>query len=114
MQIVLLILGIFYIVRRPKITRLRADDFPKMPPEVFDQWRRLELRSISEAAPFMRVIRRFVVEFNEGNEKNPLTELDSSAAKGLSPCLIRSKEMTFVAETTSRFKLLCGAFSFRS
>jgi len=39
----------------------------------------------------MRGIRRFVVEFNEGNENNPLTELDSSAAKGLSPCLMQKQ-----------------------
>ena len=31
-----------------------------------------------------------MVEFNEGKQKNPLTELDSSAVKGLSPVLSKN------------------------
>ena len=45
-QIILLIVGVVYAFRRPKISKLKPEQFPNVPHEVFDQWKRLELRSI--------------------------------------------------------------------
>lgn len=46
LQIVLIIMGIFYFIRRPKIARLTAADLPTIPPETLEQWKQLELKSI--------------------------------------------------------------------
>lgn len=45
-QIILLIFGIVYAFRRPKIKKLMASQFPQVPPEIFAEWQALELKSI--------------------------------------------------------------------
>jgi hypothetical protein len=44
--IILLVLGIVYGVKRPKIARLTASSSSGVPPHVFDEWKKCELRSI--------------------------------------------------------------------
>jgi hypothetical protein len=44
-EIVLLICGIVYAVRRPKLTRLAPGDYPNAEPEKFTAWRHAELRA---------------------------------------------------------------------
>ncbi len=43
----LLIGGIFYAIRRPKLKALTADQFPEVPPDKFAEWQMLELKSIN-------------------------------------------------------------------
>jgi hypothetical protein len=45
-QIVLLIVGIVYAVRRPKLKALTVLDFPGVPADRFEEWKALELKSI--------------------------------------------------------------------
>jgi len=45
-QIILLIVGIVYLVRRPKLKAVNASDFPGVPPDRFHEWKTLELKSI--------------------------------------------------------------------
>jgi hypothetical protein len=45
-QIILLILGVVYVIRRPKLSRLAPADFPTVPADQFAAWKRLELASI--------------------------------------------------------------------
>ena len=45
-QLILLILGLIYWRRRPRLACLVAADFPDTPAADFEKWRRLELRSI--------------------------------------------------------------------
>ncbi len=47
MQLILLIMGIVYAFRRPKLRALEADQFPDVPVEKFEKWKRLELKSIN-------------------------------------------------------------------
>jgi len=46
-QLILLILGIVYAFRRPKLKRLSAAEFPDIPADRFLEWKRLELMSIN-------------------------------------------------------------------
>lgn len=46
LQIVLIIIGILYFIRRPKIARLTAADMPAIPPETIEHWKQMELKSI--------------------------------------------------------------------
>lgn len=46
LQIILGIIGIVYLVRRPRYAQARAEGFPKVDPFVFEQWRGLEIKSI--------------------------------------------------------------------
>lgn len=46
MGIVLLVLGVVYVTRRPKIARLTQDAFPGVASGQFAAWKRAELRSI--------------------------------------------------------------------
>jgi len=45
-QIILLVLGIFYVFKRPKLKRLTGAEFPGVPSSGFEEWRKLELASI--------------------------------------------------------------------
>jgi len=45
-QIILLIVGIVYANRRPKLKRMHASDFPNVPKDDFDRWKTLEMKSI--------------------------------------------------------------------
>lgn len=45
-SLILLALAFTYLSRRPKFAGLRADQFPGVPTDRFNQWRRLELTSI--------------------------------------------------------------------
>ena len=45
-QIILLIVGVFYFVKRPKLKRLAVTEFPGVPSDRFEKWRQLELGSI--------------------------------------------------------------------
>lgn len=45
-QIILLIVGIVYAVRRPKYANANAASFPNVDPARFEEWRKLELKSI--------------------------------------------------------------------
>jgi hypothetical protein len=45
-QFILVILGISYVLRRPKIKLLSATQFPGLPPDTFKKWQALTLRSI--------------------------------------------------------------------
>ena len=45
-QLILLIVGVFYFVKRPRLKRLAATNFPAVPPDRFEEWRHLELASI--------------------------------------------------------------------
>ena len=42
-QLILMIVGIIYLIRRPKYTRLSPEDYPHLPAEIFHRWRRLEV-----------------------------------------------------------------------
>jgi hypothetical protein len=44
-QLILCIVGIVYLVRRPKFANARAESFPGVDPTKFAEWRRLELKS---------------------------------------------------------------------
>ena len=46
-QLILLIVGIGYAVRWPKLKALTAEQFPSVPPEAFAEWQALELKSMS-------------------------------------------------------------------
>jgi len=46
-QVILLVVGIIYAIRRPKLKRLAPTDFPQVPADQFLEWRRLELKSIN-------------------------------------------------------------------
>lgn len=46
LQLVLFILGIVYLLRRPRLARLRAESFPTVAEGDFLRWKRLELTSI--------------------------------------------------------------------
>ena len=46
-QIILLIFGIIYAFRKPKLRKLTPEQYPSMPPEKFHEWRELELQSIN-------------------------------------------------------------------
>jgi len=45
-QFILLIVGIIYSNRRPKLKRMQASDFPDVPSEEFNKWKTHELISI--------------------------------------------------------------------
>ena len=45
-QLILCIVGIVYLVRRPKYVGARAENYPGTDPVRFGEWRRLELKSI--------------------------------------------------------------------
>lgn len=45
-QGILLILGIAYLFKRPRLARLRAEDYPALAEDEFLRWKRLELASI--------------------------------------------------------------------
>lgn len=45
-QLILLVIGIVYLVRRPKYARASAEDYPQVDAATFAEWRRLELKSI--------------------------------------------------------------------
>lgn len=45
-QLILMIVGIIYLIRRPKYARLSHEDYPHLPEEVFHRWRRLEVISV--------------------------------------------------------------------
>ena len=45
-QLILLIMGIVYAVRRPKLKALAVSDYPDVTSEQFGEWRELELKSI--------------------------------------------------------------------
>ncbi len=45
-QLILLIVGIVYAVKRPRYVRLVPQDYPEVDPARFEEWRGLELRSI--------------------------------------------------------------------
>jgi hypothetical protein len=44
--LILLVMGIIYFMRRPKIARLSPEEYPQVPRDVFEEWQRNELRSI--------------------------------------------------------------------
>jgi hypothetical protein len=46
LQIILIIMGIVYCVRRPKIARLTAADMPGVTPAILESWKMQELKSI--------------------------------------------------------------------
>lgn len=46
LQIILIIIGIVYFIRRPKVARLTAEDMPGVQPETLERWKSLELKSI--------------------------------------------------------------------
>jgi uncharacterized membrane protein YfcA len=46
LQIILIIMGIVYCVRRPRVARLTAADIPGVSPDLIESWKRLELKSI--------------------------------------------------------------------
>lgn len=46
LQIILIVVGIFYFIRRPKVARLKAEDMPGVQPETLERWKSLELKSI--------------------------------------------------------------------
>jgi len=46
-EIILLIVGIVYAVRRPKLKRLTAADYPDVEEAQFLEWKAVELRAIS-------------------------------------------------------------------
>lgn len=43
-QIILAIVGVFYLIRRSKIKALSPAQFPNVPPAVFMEWQALELK----------------------------------------------------------------------
>ena len=45
-QLILFIIGIIYLVRRPRLTRLRPEHFPGVPKDEFLRWKGLELASM--------------------------------------------------------------------
>jgi len=45
-QLLCLAIGVLYLFQRAKIQRVWAEDFPDVPPALFEKWRRLEIRSI--------------------------------------------------------------------
>ncbi len=47
LQIILLIFGIVYALRKPKLKRLNPSDFPQVPESVFHEWKALETSSIN-------------------------------------------------------------------
>ena len=46
-QIICLIIGIIYALRRPKLKALGNSAFPDVPADKFEEWKRLELQSIN-------------------------------------------------------------------
>jgi hypothetical protein len=46
LQIILIIMGIVYFLRRPKIASLAAADMPGVTPETLESWKMQELKSI--------------------------------------------------------------------
>jgi hypothetical protein len=46
-EIILLIVGISYAVRRPKLRRLTAQDFPGIDAVTFSEWQQAELQGIN-------------------------------------------------------------------
>lgn len=46
-QIILLIVGIGYAFRKPKLKKLTLDQFPGVPENKFREWREFELKSIN-------------------------------------------------------------------
>src|SRR5699024_4286654 len=46
LQIIFLLLGIVYAVRRTKLKRLRPEQFPSVPPDELQEWRSLELLDV--------------------------------------------------------------------
>ncbi|MBN1474493.1 MAG: hypothetical protein JW914_07760 [Syntrophaceae bacterium] len=47
MQIILLIVGIVYALKKPKLKALTSSQFPGVPAEKFAEWQALELKSIN-------------------------------------------------------------------
>jgi len=45
-QIILLIVGIVYLFRLPKLRGTKAEQYPEVPEEKFKEWKDLELRSV--------------------------------------------------------------------
>jgi hypothetical protein len=45
-QIILCIVGFFYLAKKPKLNQVSAASFPSVAPEQFEKWRSLELASI--------------------------------------------------------------------
>jgi hypothetical protein len=46
-QIILLIAGIVYAIRRPKLKSLTAEQFPGVSADVFKQWQTFEIQSVN-------------------------------------------------------------------
>lgn len=46
LYVILLVMGLGYWTRRPKLKRLSVEDYPDVPPEKFEKWKRLEIKSI--------------------------------------------------------------------
>ncbi|HZT41862.1 MAG TPA: hypothetical protein VFA07_06715 [Chthonomonadaceae bacterium] len=47
LQLILLIVGVIWALRKPKLTKLTPDQFPGVPEPVFYEWKALELESIN-------------------------------------------------------------------
>ena len=47
LQLILLVVGIVWAIRKPKLKALTAAQFPGVSEEVFAEWKALELRSIN-------------------------------------------------------------------
>jgi len=45
MDIILFIFAIVYVIKRPKIALLKAADYPDVPSDKFEEWKRLDLLS---------------------------------------------------------------------
>jgi len=46
MLLIMLIIGAVYFMKRPRLSRVAATDYPDVPAEQFHEWKRLELASI--------------------------------------------------------------------
>jgi hypothetical protein len=44
--IILLVMGLVYFMRRPKIARMSPEEYPQVPRTAFEEWQQNELRSI--------------------------------------------------------------------
>lgn len=45
-QVILLIMGIVYFFRKNKISKVTSESFPHIPKDQFEEWKRLEVKSI--------------------------------------------------------------------